>query len=231
MVALMVLGSMPALAADDAAHSDAHVPQFVHVEYDKSHQDLATKAAGLKKKMVDMESEKARIFAEAKSQSIFATNGIEAFKKYDVLVEGRYVNDKGEYEHGLQIAQGDVDNINKLFQNFVNATPLQGRISAGQARKTIAWGMEQLKEREKTHASPTESNNSDLEIIGYQTRQAERQLQVTIQLAAQLGLTISPDGAVASKPSTSSQNRSIASVPEKPVTVEKHQSFEQPPND
>jgi hypothetical protein len=230
VVALTVLGSMPASADDVTTHADIRVPQFVHVEYDKSHQDLATKAAGLKKKMVDMDAEKSRIFADAKSQQIFAGNGIEAMKKYDVLVEGRYANDKGEYERGLQLAQGDVDNINKLFQNFMNAMPLQGRVSAGQARRTIAWGMEQLKDREKLQSTPLESNNSDLEIIGYETRQAERQLQVTIQLAAQLGLTIGPNGVVASasKPGTASPSRSLGSVPEKPVTGDKAIAIEQP---
>lgn len=211
LVAVMALSSVGAWADDVGISGDSHVPQFVHHEFDKAHQDLASKAMGLKKKLSDLESEKARVYAEAKAQTGIDTTGVDALKKYDVLVEGRYVNDKGEYERGLQVAQSDVDNINKLFQSYLSSTPLQGRVSAGQARRILAFGIDQLKDREKAHSSPSESNNSDLEIIACQMHQTEKQLQVTIALAGQLGLALNSDGSpVASKTAPS---RSIAGAP------------------
>ena len=54
--------------------------QFVHHEFDKAHQDLASKAMGLKKKLSDLESEKARVYAEAKAQTGIDTTGVDALK-------------------------------------------------------------------------------------------------------------------------------------------------------
>jgi hypothetical protein len=182
---LLVLAlSFPFVASADP------VTPLVQSEYAKLQAEFQSEMAKSKKTLVDLAQKKSRALSAVEAQTRLENGGIEQLKRYDIVITSRYVNENGEYQSGMEINQKDVENINQMFETYMHSAPLFGRVSAGHARRTIEWGITRLQELAKLHGNPTEENNSELEIIAKQTRDAETTIHTVTALAGRLGVSL-----------------------------------------
>jgi hypothetical protein len=100
------------------------------------------------------------------------------------------VNKKAMFEPAMEISTRDVENLNDLFKSYLSTTMFYGRVSAGQATKQLENGMEKLDEIFLVNSKPSESNNSELEIIGHQIREEEAKVEKAQTQATSLGLNL-----------------------------------------
>src|SRR5581483_2952165 len=118
--------------------------------------------------------------------------GLKLMRDFGLLLHAKFVDKKGRFLPGFEVAQPGVDNLNGIFLAHLQMTPFSGRISAGQAHKQIAWGLDRLEDVLKAHRDPSEGNNSDFEIIGKQIRDEEAKSDKINSLADILGLKLDP---------------------------------------
>ncbi len=173
----------------------AEMPELVRKEYTKEQQELQGKLARAQSLLADLESQKAQAFDKSKSLAQVDAAGVETLRKFDTLLTVRYVDgETKEFAPGLGLSNEDVENVNKLFENFLAMRPLKAPASAGKARHMVAWGVERLQDAAKTHDSPNEDNNSELEILARKIAEAAKNVEQVKVLALRLGVELS-DGA------------------------------------
>jgi len=165
-------------------------PKLVQDELVKSQVQFQQKLATHLKQIRDLEFQRKTAVSTAQTQSTVDQTGIGAMKKYRQLLAGRYVKESGDFEPGLEVTVADVGNINKLFITYLHTTPLAGKTSAGQAARALEWGVNRLEEVAKEHAKPTETNNSDLQIISKKVRDAEVQIKTLKDVAKRMGVNL-----------------------------------------
>ncbi len=170
---------------------------MVQAEFSKTKSDFQANFNQLKKSLRDLEMQKSRAVREAKAQAVKDQEGIKNFKTYDVLVSSRYVDKDGKYQSSLEVSQKDHENLNQLFQTYLKANPLSGKLSAGHARRYIAWAMDRLKELSQYNAEPSEENNPELEILARMSSEAESRLATVVELAGRLGVKLDEASALA----------------------------------
>lgn len=171
----------------------AEMPPLVHKEIEKTKQDLQAKLNQTAKLLADLEDQRTKAFARSKTQAQVDLGGVEYLNKYDALISARYVDDRHEYDPGIVISKEDLEAINKLFENYLQMKPLQGVVSSGQARRTLKWGVDRLKEISDERNSPNEENNSDYQIIAKQKKDAERKMEELKHQASKLGFDLNGD--------------------------------------
>ena len=162
--------------------------QVVAQEYLKVQTELNQGMAQARRNLKDLGNDKKKAILTSQSQAKLEQTGIEALKKYDLLITVRYTDDSGLYQPSKEISQKDQDNINKLFDMYLRSTPLLGRTSVSHARQMIEWGVKRLEELAKLHAEPTDLNNPEMQIISKLTREAELKIKTVTDLAARLGV-------------------------------------------
>lgn len=172
------------------------VNPIVSGEYVKVQNELSASLAQAKKNQKDLLGDRKRAILDSQSQAKVERQGIEALKKYDLLLTIRYSDDKGVYQPGNEISLKDQENLNKMFETYMRSTPLFGRISVGHARKIIDWGIKRLEDLSKVHGDPTDANNPELEIIAQQTRDADQKIKTVTELASRLGVKLHENVAV-----------------------------------
>jgi len=187
---------------------------MVQAEFVKTKTEFQSNFNQLKKSLRDLEMEKAKAVREAKAQAVKDQEGIKNFQTYDTLLSSRYVDKNGKYLSSLQVASKDYENLSQLFQTYLKANPFQGRISAGHARRYLAWGMERLKELYQYNAEPNEKNNPELEILSQLSEENESRLSTVVELAGRLGVKLDEASALAEmgKENRSGTDRMPASV-------------------
>jgi hypothetical protein len=165
----------------------------------RSKQELQTEVANSNAHIQELEKEKEQAIQAAKVRIPAAQEGITLLKKYDTLLRARYVDEEGSFEPATELGADDRDKINQLLKVYLHWTPLKlkSRISAGKARKTIADGIDTLKEWVSNYDSPDEDNNSDVEIISKQIQDEKQNVALLCETANNLGYKID-ESAVAS---------------------------------
>ena len=112
-----------------------------------------------------------------------------------------------------RFSEKDQSYINKIFEKHLHSTPLFGRTSAGEAQRTLSWGIGRLQELQKIHSTPNEANNSELEIIAYQASTnavvLKKATDRMADISAKLGTKFASDGGS----STVDSNRTPSSSP------------------
>lgn len=192
--------------------ADEVTPSLVTGEYVKIQNEFQVSLSTAKRSLRDLENDRRKSILNAQSQARKENEGIQALKRYDLLLSIRYVNEQGVHQAAMEISTKDQENLNRLFDNYLRATPFVGRTSAGFARKQIEWGMKRLEELAKVNAEPTETNNPELEIIAKQTRDADQKIKTVTELASRLGVKLNENAAVAT---TTEERRDIASEPQR----------------
>jgi len=170
---------------------------MVQAEFSKTKSEFQANFNQLKKSLRDLETQKSKAVREAKAQAVKDQEGIKNFKTYDVLISSRYVDKDGKYLSSLEVSQKDHENLNQLFQTYLKANPLSGKLSAGHARRYIAWAMDRLKELSQYNAEPSEENNPELEILARMSSEAEGRLATVVELAGRLGVKLDEASALA----------------------------------
>ena len=170
---------------------------MVSSEFTKTKSEFQMTFNQVKKSIRDIENEKAKAIREAKAQALKDQEGIKAFETYDILISSRYVDKDGKYQSSLEVSSKDHENLNELFQSYLRTNPLVGRLSAGHARRYIAWAMDRLKELSKYNADPSEKNNPDLEILARLSVENENRLRTVTELAQRLGVKLEEASALA----------------------------------
>lgn len=181
--------SLNALSGDQA--------NMVSAEFSKTKSELQVTFNQLKKSIRDLEIEKSKAIRDAKAQAMKDQEGIKAFQTYDVLISSRYVDKDGRYLSSLEVTTKDHENLNELFQSYLRTNPLVGRLSAGHARRYIAWAVDRLKELYQVNADPSEKNNPDLEILAHMTKENEGRLVTVTELASRIGVKLEEASALA----------------------------------
>lgn len=209
-VSVWILSSFltPSYAAEESA-----VNPIVAGEYVKVQNELSASMVHARKKLLDLSNDKKRAIFDSQTEAKLDRQGIEAFKKYDLLLTVRYADEKGLYQPAVEVSVKDVENLNKLFDTYLHTTPMNGRSSVGHARKMIDWGMKRLEELVKVHAEPTETNNPDLEIIAQQTKDADQRVKTVTELAVRLGVKLNETVAVADTTPASNESGNTATAP------------------
>lgn len=179
-----------ALTTGFSALAAEEVTPLVMGEYAKIQNEFQSGLATSRRNIANLQADKKRVVSQYQLQAKAEQAGIEALKKYDLLLGSRYSNERGEYQAGLELGQKDVENLNRIFENLMRTTPFVGKTSAGFARRTIEWGMKRLEELAKTHQDPSEQNNPELEIIAKQLFDAETKIKTVTELASRLGVKL-----------------------------------------
>lgn len=163
---------------------------IVKEEFRITKEDLKQSLTSAKKRIADVEAARGKVVAQSKEQAATDLNWADHLRKYDILIGARYVDEKGEYSPSMEITAHDVDNLNKLFDEYLRSRPFVGRVTASKARKVLNEGQEQLKELSSVHGDPTIGNNSELEIMAKVKLDAEREIKKTLMLAEQLNFDL-----------------------------------------
>ncbi|MBI2712545.1 MAG: hypothetical protein HYX41_06815, partial [Bdellovibrio sp.] len=108
--------------------------------------------------------------------------------------------EKGEYVAVKEISKHDQDNLNKIFEDYLQMKPFSGRLTAEETRKLIAEGAEKLGAFSKDHMNPSEGNNTELAIVADLKKQTEKELVRVAYLAKLLGFDLSKNLQVADMP-------------------------------
>jgi len=198
-----------ALTTGFLAVAGEEVTPLVMGEYAKIQNEFQAGLATSRRSIASLQGEKKRVTAQYQLQAKAEQAGIDALKKYDLLLGSRYSNERGEYQAGLELGAKDVENLNRIFENLMRTTPFVGKTSAGYARRQIEWGMKRLEELSKLHSDPTEQNNPELEIIAKQLRDAETKIKTVTDLAGRLGVKLNEN--IAFEPAAAPQERVPAS--------------------
>lgn len=138
------------------------------------------------KKIADLQAAKESAINRSKISAENERSAIDLLKTFSILIQGRYVNEQGEYQDGLELNEKDRRFLNLAFNKYLHTTPIQEKTSTGEARRTIDWGVKRLQEVAKIHAEPTEMNNSDLELIALNLKQSQKTRKRFAELAERL---------------------------------------------
>ena len=191
------------------------IDTLVRDEMKAMYQNAQAELARAKKKDSDLKAMQDKALASAAKQAKMDDAGIDLMTNYNMLISSRYINDKGEFQPGSEITEKDQEYINRIFEKHLRSTPLRGRTSAGEAQRTLSWGIGRLQELQKTHSLPSEINNSELEIIAYQAATnavvLKKATDRMADISAKLGQKIAADSA-SSTSATDSGNRTPSSA-------------------
>jgi hypothetical protein len=146
---------------------------LVQNEYAKAQTQLESKLLTAMRALKGFDDARLKAIEDAKAMSDVDMEGLRGLKRYYTLLLGRYSNDAAQFQPWTVLANDDRENINKLFDTYLHSKPLHNRVSAGQAERTLDWGMSRLEEIYKMHKSPSPENNSDLEILSHQIKDSE----------------------------------------------------------
>lgn len=163
---------------------------IVQGEYLKVQSELSQSLGLSRKTLRTLEMEKKKAILASQAQANVEQTGMDALKKYDLLLTIRYADERGTYQSNREISQKDQENLNKLFDTYLRSTPILGRTSVGHARRMIEWGVKRLEDLAKAHNDPNESNNPDLEIIAKQATDTEMKIKTVTELAGRLGIKL-----------------------------------------
>ncbi|MBL7715385.1 MAG: hypothetical protein JNL01_07930 [Bdellovibrionales bacterium] len=166
---------------------------------------MKTQLAEGKKRIADLDALKVKVVAQYKKLGAQEKAWIEHFKKYDLLVMSRYVNETGEFVPEKEVSAHDTDNLNKLSDEYLQMRPFYGRLTAVECRKTIDKNSEKLGELSRLHLDPSEGNTPELAIIAKERKDAERDVTKVNFLAKQLGFDLAKDIQYADIPVKSSR--------------------------
>ena len=187
--------------------------QMVREQYRITQDALQVELSLANARLKVIENEKAGVLARAKVAADIDAKGIAQLKKYDALIAARYVDKKGNYHGGFQLVQTDVDAINDLLKTYLRSSPLTDKVSAGQARRTLAYSIDRLEDIRSAHASPTETNNSDLEILAKIAHDEEARSKKVLDLAATINVTVDPNRPLPPAPRVVAQSPEPARKP------------------
>lgn len=159
--------------------------------------------SSVRRRLSELTAHRTSVLNQAAKQAETETSWIENLKRYQTLLTSRYLDEKGEYQPSKEINSRDLENINRLMASYLHSTPLQGRVSAGQAFKTLETGIDQIGDRIKVHRSPSSSNNSEIQILQAQIEEMENNLKKLIDRGKKLGFDSSEDSAQSASSSAS----------------------------
>lgn len=197
--------------ADDKTITNPDMSPIVREEFRKAREELKQQQDEAKKRLADLEETRKKVIAEYKALGAKEKNWVEHLRKYDILITGRYVDEKtGEYIAGKEVGKRDQDNLNTIFEDYLQMHPFIGRLTAEQSRKFIEEGMEKLNVLSKMHSEPTEGNNTELQIVADSKKETEQSLVKIAFLAKHLGFDLSRNLSVADVPAAT-QGRAPAS--------------------
>jgi hypothetical protein len=185
LVSSLLWGSFPtpAYAVDEIA-------SVIQEELKKEQTEVQTEYVKVQRRVHELQAQKGKSIVDSKRRGEAELLGSDLLKKFMLLMTSRYRNERSEFESGLELNAKDLELINKVFAKYLFSHPLQGRVSAGEARRTLDWGVKRLQELAKIHAEPTEQNNPDLEILTYQLKISEISLKRVGDLAKALGVNL-----------------------------------------
>ncbi len=164
------------------------VSSMVQDELQKTQSEVSKSLSAATSKLAELRAQKEKALSDSKKKGEEEVKGKSLMEKYATLLVARYRNDKNEFEVGMVISEKDQENVNKLFQTYLSSQPLNGPTSAGEAKRVLEIGSRNLGEVAKLHLSPSEKNNSQLEILEYQVQNAEQSLKRANELASTLGV-------------------------------------------
>lgn len=171
------------------AFSDPNAP-IVQNEFAKQKEQMETQLFKAKKALQTAEDAWQTALNESKTEAQKDLEGLKTFKRYYSLLLNRYSSDNAQFQPWMPIQSKDVETINSLFETYLRSKPLKGRVSAGQADKTLDWGMSRLEEIHKIHDNPKTENNSELEIIHHQIKEAEASIDAIHSQASRLDIKL-----------------------------------------
>ena len=194
----------------------------VETEYRATQTQLQSGLNQARSKVKMLEGQKSEALQRAAEKAATTATGQTQFKQFYTLIKNRYINKKAVFEPAMEVSSKDIENINDLFKSYLSMTVFFGRVSAGQAVKKLEYGMEKLDELAQIYGSPTESNNSELEIIGKQIRDEEAKIERTQQLASALSLKLDTETPVAAAPRVVIHEAVTAPAPKRsPASIKK----------
>lgn len=193
----MVLATGFAIAgtsfADDKTINNPEMSPIVREEFRRAREELKAQLAEGKKRIADLDALRLKVIAEYKKLGAKEKAWIEHFKKYDLLVMSRYVNETGEFVPAKEVSAHDTDNLNKLSDEYLQMRPFYGRLTAVETRKKIEKNQEKLGELVSIHSDPTDGNTPELAIITKEKSDATRDVTKVQFLAKQLGFDLAKD--------------------------------------
>jgi hypothetical protein len=165
-------------------------PTVIQSEFAKQEGQLEKHLFEARHQLEALETARTKAIQTAQNEAKKDEEGVRNFKRYYSLLLNRYADENAQFQPWRAIQNEDVDNINKLFETYLASHPLKAPVSAGQADKTLDWGMTRLEELYKVHNSPKPDNNSELEIINHQVRETETRIDSIRSQASRLDIKL-----------------------------------------
>lgn len=184
---------------------DSTQAQVIQTEFAKQEGQLEKQLSDTKHHLENLEEARNKAIQTAESDAKRDEEGVRSFKRYYSLLLNRYADENAQFQPWKAIQNDDVDNINKLFDTYLSSHPLKSPVSAGQADKTLDWGMTRLEELYKMHHSPKPDNNSELEILSHQIKEAEIKIDAIRSQASRLDIKLIEKDSRANASDTQSQ--------------------------
>ncbi len=164
---------------------------MVQEEMKKTQEEVLKSWNQAKSRLSELKNQMEKAHADSKRRGEDEIKGKDLMEKYGLLLSTRYLNDKNDFEPGMQISMKDQDNMNKLFQSYLHSTPFRGQTSAGEAKRVLELGAKNLNETSTMHLNPSASNNSEIEILEFQIKNTENNFQKASHLTKSLGIDTS----------------------------------------
>ncbi|MFZ9596385.1 MAG: hypothetical protein ACO3A2_09940 [Bdellovibrionia bacterium] len=193
--------SSRSLSAQPPASPTQSMEPLLTSEFSKIHAEMRGSVEKFQQRLAELKSQKDRALAQSKKLFDSETASLEILKKFEMLINIRYIDDKGVFQPGAEVSPSDVENLNKVIENCLHWRPFQGRTSAGHVLRTLQKAKDRLQEEIKDHGDPNMNNNSDLEIVEKMEQQILAQVKTINETASKLNLNLSvaPPKATASE--------------------------------
>ncbi|MBI1860246.1 MAG: hypothetical protein HYR96_04930 [Deltaproteobacteria bacterium] len=191
--------------AATGTHTEAgkdEVTKMVDEEYNKETTNVKAEWERVNKKIAELSNHRDKAVADSKARGQWEAQGAELLQKFQTVITARYHTSTGEFDGGIELTTRDQDNVNKVFNRYLQALPLKGHVSAGEAVRFLEWGNKRLVGLSRTHMDPNEGNNSELEILAAQMRGAEAEQTRLTGMAKIVGVDFPGAGTATAKPKT-----------------------------
>ena len=184
----------------------AKISQATAEEMSSVENDLKKELAAVKQKIAGLEQARAKVISTSQANAVSDEKGIQFIEKYIKLLQVRYVNDKGAFEPNLQVNERDQKNINVIFANYLDFSPLKGKTSTGVAVQKLNEAQDSLKKKILALSKPDILNNSELAILKSEEDKYQERVKVLMGLSTRFGLSLEDgtDAVASSSAKTSS---------------------------
>lgn len=189
-IPILLLLTFAVLGAGPIANDD--IAAIIQEEYKKLQSEQSESSSRLRSRVQELTLARNKAISESRKRAEMELSWVDLIRKYSVVLASKYRDpDTNAFQPGMELSPKDLETVSRILNKYVNAQPIPGRVSAGEARRQLEYAVRRLNELAKIHNNPSEENNSELEILAYQMSDSDLKLRKTVSFAKSLGIELS----------------------------------------